>query len=181
MVKVTLKNSAILFFIFLASSCGFLTGQDEQLTLHCEDLTTNHLRTDGYYYTGTIGPGETVTVYFLYRNGTLCSSGSYHGEEFGEKILKASSPDAVAFRKKFKDAWGVFQVNGDSIVFEKWDPGSGQQYLVNRRLGVILNDSTFMIEKIVGSDGPIRDFHKEIYHFQPFKHKPDSTNDFVCL
>jgi hypothetical protein len=174
------KLACILFLFLMTSSCNFFIGKDEKLSLVRRPVNTNSLRIDGFYYEGDIAPDETTTVYYFYQDGTVYSPGSYRGEKFEEWITKEStSSDLIAQSKKFKTSWGVFQIDNEKIVFEKWEPSSGPLFEVYRQSGTILNDSTFIIEKVVNGDDPLRNFIKEIYHFKKFKHKPDSTNDFV--
>jgi hypothetical protein len=47
------------------------------------------------------------------------------------------------------------------------------------RLGTILNDTTFIITKLVRSDGKHESEKNETYHFRLFSPKPDSTNNLI--
>ena len=83
-----------------------------------------------------------------------------------------------SFQKKHD--WGTFQINKDSIVFERWYPAEVSKSYY--RSGKILNDTTFVItESYRLRNGKKKEWREknEVYHFKAFSPKPDSTNRFI--
>lgn len=80
--------------------------------------------------------------------------------------------------KKVKYRWGVFNVSGERISFERWYP-SEKPHKAFVRSGIILNDSTFVIKKSIHSATGVEKLVNETYYFREFTHKPDSTNSFI--
>ena len=81
-----------------------------------------------------------------------------------------------------KISWSVFQFDGNNIQFERWYPSSGGPFPAYVRSGEILNDTTFIITEIYRmKDGVKTDVEEsnEVYQFQAFSPKPDSTNRFI--
>jgi hypothetical protein len=78
--------------------------------------------------------------------------------------------------------WGVFQVNGANIKFERWYPSSGGPLKAYISSGEILNDTTFLITESYrmqkGNKTELKD-RNETYYFREFSPKSDSTNKFI--
>jgi hypothetical protein len=68
--------------------------------------------------------------------------------------------------------WGVFQVNGDEFVMERWESNSpARQIGTFCEYGKVTSDTTILID--IGP-GPSAE-----YTFRKFSPKPDSTNCFI--
>jgi hypothetical protein len=130
------------------------------------------LKIDGIYYKESENfEGLYFQRYALYRNGIIRDLGA------------SSSIDDPSFLSgKSKINWGIFQVEGSIIKFERWYPSSGGGLPAYVRAGEILNDTTFVITESYrmqkGKKTEIRE-RNEIYHFHKFSPKPDSTNTFI--
>jgi hypothetical protein len=122
---------------------------------------------------------DGVIPYILYRNGIILG-------DVGAPIGKISEMEEW-FRNGFyvnnskKYYWGVFQINGYKIKYEKWVP-INEPFPAVTYEGVILNDTTFVINKYYR----MKDIDKKaptevnrVYHFKQFNPRPDSTNRFI--
>ena len=149
----------------------------DNLSLQRIPYSGNELRIDGYYYTEMYNYKEKfLNVYFFYANGIVrYGGGGYLScEEVEDCILNNQ-----IIQGKSRTDWGVFQVNGDNVKFERWYPSSGGGAPAYVREGTILNDTTFHITLSYRSNGKERETKNEMYHFRQFSHKPDSTNRFI--
>ena len=82
------------------------------------------------------------------------------------------------YLKDWKNYWGLFQLGNDSIKYEMW--GAGEISKSYTCKGVILNDTTFKIEKHYRTKKKENnEMLTEIYKFKKFDKKPDSTNRFT--
>jgi hypothetical protein len=161
-----------LIMLALGFSCTKILGKDDVLTLHREDYLGSALRFDGIFYTEKENSkGPYFHRYALYRNGIIRDLGG-----------STTKDDPNFLHGNTKIEWGVFQINGANIKFERWYPGSGGPFKAYIRSGEILNDSTFLILEIYRmKDGKKTEISEinEIYHFIEFSPKPDSTNAYV--
>lgn len=175
--KLLLSTFLVGFFSF-SSSCEKV-GKDDKLTLDKQDYTGNQLRIDGYYYEKF--EGKYYSLYFFYEDGTvLYGDGGFTEKEFIEHEKQFTNEVWLNGVKNYKAYWGVFNINNDSIAFERWYPSSGGPFPAYLRTGKILNDTTFVITKSVRSkNGKEEQQLNEVYHFKEFSPKPDSTNNFV--
>ena len=169
----------ILIAGLMFSSCN-LWEDDDELSMYRRPYEGTELRIDGYYYeksTDYYGE-EWIHVYFFYNNGILLNGLSMKIEDIEYNENEFRNGDFYSFAKKYKDNWGVYQIHGDSIAFERWYP----DYPVTPayiRIGRILNDTTFYIYKSVRSNGSETRSKDETYYFKEFDGKPDSTNRFI--
>lgn len=170
-------------FLFLLSlvSCFLVTGKDEELTMVRKINSSKKLRLDGYYIRSICNDSKALCNYqtlFLFESGITFWSGTFdeNGTSNINKKLNQSYFNKV---HKIKFNWGLYQILGDSIIFEQWYHG-GKNYAYTS-LGVILNDTTFVITGSKRSHRPKEGFKKinEIYHFVEFYPKPDSTTTFI--
>jgi hypothetical protein len=176
----------VLLCLFLSSvmpSCK-KTGlfQDDELYLSKQYYTGNKLRIDGYYYFNyTNNSTEYVDVYFLFKNGIILSGGSGLQSELPEKEERFQNGTFDNKAKSIKFLWGVHQIEGSKIAFERWYP-SEKPYRAYVSEGVVLNDTTFRITQSYrnkkGEKTEIES-ENEVYHFKQFSPKPDSTNTFI--
>jgi len=157
----------------MMAGCSFdpLTGYEE-LTLEQRSYDGDALRLDGYYYrTYSTSEGERHTAYFFYRDGAVRYGGN-------SQTLDTLESKVNLYGDARRD-WGLFQVNGDIIAFERWYPSSGAYVHAFIRSGQILNDTTFVITELRRSGGGEEQTVDETYHFRPFAPKPDSTSSFL--
>ena len=168
----------ILLILAMLNNCTKKGIGDDKLSLKRIPYYGNDLKIDGYYYS-KVG-NEIFDTYFFYRNGVILSGGGNAPNtspfNYVEKsFISISWQNSI---KGDKIAWGIFQINGNQIQFERWYPSSGllPSYI---RSGIILNDTTFLINKVIRSNGKEEEAINETYNFRKFSPKPDSTNSFV--
>jgi hypothetical protein len=134
------------------------------------------LRLNGYYYEE---PKDSLTtIYVLYNDGIVCLPGSPTISKMDKYILENNNSTIL---KDSKYAWGVFNIVGNIIKIEEWEP-TMCGYPVRLSTGTILNDSTYIITQYslrTGSKTNTTNDVKMIYHFRKFNPKPDSTNSYV--
>jgi len=157
--------------ILVMSACR----KDVELTK--ADYTGNQLKLGGYY----AGPrnGEGLDYFFFYRNGVLLYAGGYSDPmDVGiiEDVFRSDEFDES--KKKVKYVWGVFNIAGNVIEFEKWEPGGGKALKTVGWSGDILNDSTFLVTSFIGTKGDAFVVN-DTFNLRPFSPKPDSTNMFI--
>ena len=165
----------LLIFTFFASCQKWM--KDEELTIERQPYNGHELRLDGYYY--RMLEGDILDTYFFYRNGVLIyggSSNSNHTDPINN-MNHVFLSDAFVHNLR-KDAYGVFLVQDDSIVFEKWGLIQGPKP-VTRYSGKILNDSTFIITKMESPYSEDTNQIDHLFRFNAFSPKPDSTNIYV--
>lgn len=173
-----------LFLIFASTALFFIEGcgkwnKDEDLTLKKHPYNGNEFRLDGYYY--FLQKEKIFSTYFFFRNGVVING----------EAADPNSPDPIAFMdevfssesfadqiKRGKTRWGLFEIQGDSIVFERWVIAEGG-YPVMRFSGNILNDTTFVITRAEYPQSGKVFQQNDLYHFHAFSPKPDSTNVFI--
>jgi len=177
----TLLLSILLSFVMI--SCKKLgLFQDDELSLSRQDYTGNQLRIDGYYFFEyTNSSIDYVSIYFFYKNGIILSGGSKLLSELPE--LEDSYRDGTFYNhvKSIKFLWGVYQIEGINLKFERWFP-SEKPYRAYVREGVIFNDTTFIItQRYRNKNGKKTEVESEnlVLHFREFSPKPDSTNTFI--
>ena len=164
---------AISFIMLMASSClDFVIPED--LTLPKRPYTGDELRIDGYYYYDylPVDSEEYVHTYFLYENGIILDGGITDEDEF-------TTQEWIDHVKKYRHRWGLFNIDGDNIVFERWMPRSPAQPVVFIHQGKILNDTTFHISSMSRLDGSDKREVDRTYHFKQFSPKPNSTNKYI--
>lgn len=163
-------------------SCISLFFNDEKLTLPKQSYTGNELRIDGYYYLRYTPPESSesyLDTYFLYENGIILNGGAVKEDEIGKLENKFKSTEWLDVVRKYKHRWGVFNIKGSKILFERWYPNSPALPVVYIREGKILNDTTFHITVSYRPNGSERSEEDEVYHFKQFSPKPDSTNNYI--
>jgi hypothetical protein len=169
MVKTIVPILSILIF-----SCGFLDNKSETLSLKRVENTSDRIRLDGYYFRNR---DNDVEIYFLYSNGLIQHMGSFNANSHYANLLM--NKEFLRKVGNLRVSWGLYQVHADSITFERWYDGGGFEKIAYARRGVIVNDSTFRIGRIVRvGSREFEDVH-ELYHFKKFHPKPDSTNEFI--
>jgi hypothetical protein len=170
----------IMAVMFSSNSCDKEVFSDDELTLNKMSYTGNQLRIDGYYYLFDSQSNTITATYFFYEDGTALHGGGWPYENQFEGL--ESNFSAENWQEKIKEnklKWGVFQIEGDEISFERWYPSSGGPTPAYIRSGEILNDTTFVITKSVRPKTGEEKELNEVYHFRAFSPKPDSTNSFI--
>lgn len=182
-MHLTKKNNVMIKLLCLTmgliasiNACKNDENMDDVLSIKRMPYTGSELRTGGYYYNEYIE--GYYTVYFFYQNGVVLYGSSFPINELSEQESQYKNGTHYKYAESFKYYWGVFQVEGDKIAFERWYP-SQPPLKVLRRSGIILNDSTFQITKSMRTDGSNAKDINELYHFKAFSPKPDSVNKFI--
>ncbi len=152
---------------------------DDLLSLKKTLYSGSELRTDGYYYNEYIT--GYLTVCFFYRDGTVLYGSSFPINELSLQEVKYSNGDHFNYAKPLKYYWGIFKVEANELIFERWYPSQPplKSYI---RSGIILNDTSFKITEYYRMQGEQKtniESRNELYHFKAFSPKPDSTNNFV--
>ena len=154
------------------------------LSLNRIPYSGNQLRIDGYYYQELDSNDPTLNghSFFFYDNGILFNGGGYNILRKNECEANFRDSTYLSAMRNHILGWGIFQIDVDSIQFEKWYPSSGGPLLTYVRAGKIPNDSTFNITHVFslvnGVKSEVRVVN-EVYHFMPFSPKPDSVNSFI--
>ena len=130
---------------------------------------------NGYYYYQWTNQ-EVREVLVLYNNG-VCLETSIEGSEnyeLANNIQNGLNPNY----RNIKFVWGLYNIYDTIIQIEKWYP-SEVYFPVYKRIGRVLNDSTFTITNSSRCDGSEGATQEEIWHFKPYSNKPDSTNPYI--
>jgi len=173
-IKLITAISAILFI----GGCGKWY-KDEELVLEKQPYTGNALRLDGYYY-NRLDNGRILDTYFFYRDGTLLYGIETDSldNDLDKYDVWFTDKEFLDFIKKHKYRWGLFQIHGNSMYFERWVDSDGG-YPVGRFVCNILNDTTFFISTLEYPHSGEAYPQNHLFHFHAFSPKPDSTNIFV--
>ena len=137
---------------------------------------TNQLRIDGFYYQKVNPKNDAVKVIFLYKNGVVLD------------LLTFEKLDIQAIRNHIKEyyddnrrndnrlSWGIFDLKNLQISVTNWYPSSGGPLPVYVQKGVVLNDTTFVMNRLEKTNGKKIEDINSTYKFVQFSPKPDSTN-----
>lgn len=171
--------SLLIFLILLLQGCIFY--QYKNLSLYQKTFDKGTLKTSGYYieyYKSPYYKEVQANFVSLYDDGSFLNYGSYdqNGDRF-KKLQKKWFYNLVDI-----SSWGCYVIERDSIKIQKFwlsNPGSFIPiWKVCTEVGVVLNDSTFRLDKVVYHDR----IHKinETYHFRPcLDCKPDSSKSII--
>ena len=185
MNKIKMLVLLIAGLILSSSSCDRERDEslDDKLSLEKIDYKGTELRIDGYYRRYNYVDKETVprsvTPLILYRNGVILGDVGVPIDRTTQMEEWFKNGFYVSNSKKYQ--WGVFQINGNLIKYEKWAPVQGT-LLAATYEGVILNDTTFVINKSYRAMDAGKKAPSELnweYHFKQISPKPDSTNRFI--
>ena len=158
---------------------------DEELTIKRQNLSSNIINTQGYFYSELNSGERTVwQIFFLNKNGII--SGGEVVEVFPDSKLKA-------FEEKVRDGshynrikddltnWGVFLIDEEEkeITIQKWFPSSGGGAPVYTLFGEIIDEMSFRIYKSRRErDGETFE-ENQVFKFEQFDFKPDSVVKFI--
>jgi len=145
--------------------CGECDTRD-RLHLARQDYTGDNLRLDGYYYSEL-----HYEYFFLYSNGVFINGGGGTTDIEIEKMYKNKTFNMNLYNLPYR--WGVFRIVGRTIWIEKWISGDMGPYKTIDFNGLILNDTTLLINH------PAKSIGRDTFHFYKFNYKPDSTNKFI--
>lgn len=148
---------------------------DQKLSMAQTYNDSTSLRLDGIYlHEDSL---NIVDLFFLYQDGTILSRGSIQKNRLESKLaqLEVSTDDKY---KSMKFLWGRYIIDGEIIKFEKWGT-SDKAYRVFIKEGLILNDSTFVINQYYNAKGKGLRHINETYRFRKTISKPDSNNKWV--
>ena len=164
----------IIFFFLILYSCW---REDDLLRNERIDYFGNELRIDGFYY--SYDQGKIINVIFLYRNGIYFLVNSDGKERTNpDEVVTLLTKEHIERCKTNKVLWGIFLLNGNDILIEKWAfAGPGWKSTVIES-GTILSDTSFIITKRNDSRAGNKEAVYE-YFFYPHSPKPDSTNIFI--
>ncbi|NLO00082.1 MAG: hypothetical protein GX125_07480 [Bacteroidales bacterium] len=181
-----LKN--FVFLIILSLSTFSCEREVAPLKIKKIDYLGDQLRIDGYYHSEveTIEP-PYIHVAVFYRDGFCIHTCTRVDKMSGSDTLNYLETTLLnnAFVSKLKERplhVGAFKINETDLQFEIWnDPGSivGRPISSFSHYGKILNDTTFVITKMVNNRTNHTFLQNLVYHFEQFSPKPDSTCAYV--
>jgi hypothetical protein len=174
----------IIFAMFLSFlSCeNTFSCKDEKLSLNRTENSGQELRMDGFYFGNPESDWENTVLFetfVFYYNGVLLQTGIMEFDNMESEIEGLSK---TSLPQQSKDAWGIIYINGSNISIEHWLPSRCSKPAVLRE-GEILNDTTFVLKKMVrrDSEGTTETDIVQEFHFRQFDIKPDSTNNFFNI
>lgn len=179
-----MKTAIIISIIsILLYTCGSLLEEDDTLSIEKKPYLGKEFRIDGYYF-DKYSNDEYRDCIFFYKNGVILNGGGwkYSLEKEKEKEEEYKNGAYYNFAKTSKISWGVFEIDGNTIRFERWYSSSGGPLSAYVREGVILNDTTFRITQSYRMQNGKKTEERskdELYSFKELSPKPDSTNVFV--
>ena len=141
----------------------FMSGCDKYEPLHFPrtPYEGNELRTDGFWYhVKHSGMSDRMTVYFMYRDGTLLMAAAPRTTN----LCEITADDILCQSYNNQTDWGVFVVENDTLKWSEWfwpNPAPGIAVLTTFE---IVNDTCIK-----------RTRDEDYYYFYPFDYKPDST------
>ena len=162
-----MQKAIILLIIFVTLTSGKCTLED--LTIERQNYSGTNLRIDGVYYNK-----PDKAHFFLYRNGVF-----FHGSP----SFSGSVRQLLKFHSKKKNYsstsippyfWGVFRIENNEIVIEKWMSGDSFKYRTHKFGGKIINDTTLLL-----NNHPYFGIGVDTFYFYQCSSKPDSTNNFI--
>lgn len=176
MVQITLiqtgkkqdMQKAIIFFMILGTLSSGKCSKDD-LQIERKNYSGANLRIDGVYYNN-----HQKAHFFLYRDGVFFDGGTGFNGSINELIKFYSQKENYRTAYELPYRWGVFKIENDEILIEKWVSGDAfGRYITSKFSGVIINDTTLLLNhpaEVIGTD---------TFYFHKFSPKPDSTNTFI--
>jgi len=166
--------------VVIMVSCRF-----PMLGLQLQAYKGQELRLDGYYYRNNYSFKDDiwVKIFFFYKNGVVLNGSSSALSSLGELEERFKNGSYHSWNREYRTTWGVHRIEGDKIQFEVWIHRGGALRLDRLvRTGKILNDSTFVINRIlIRGDVRYPMVASDTFHFKEFSPKPDSTNSFIVV
>jgi len=172
-------NFCSIVFLLLLTTCH----KDKELSMKAVPYTGDELKINGYYYKKCYDEKSLVLVF--YSNGVQFGGNGIPIPNIEiENSLR--DPEFLKLCDRFF-FWAPFEINNNVLRFEFYDI-FGHDWRTCIAHCKILNDTTFIIEKITFSKtGKEVNTNKEgtssyslgEWHFKQFSPKPDSTNNFI--
>jgi hypothetical protein len=170
-----MRYSIIILLLFCAS-CRWYKKNDQNFTIKKVTNTDSKPRLDGYYYKFD-DSGNVVSVFFFFKDGIVMTPEAFLGGLEGAE-REFSNPVLLEKVYGYAEHWGLYKVEGDSIVFELKRSGAGPLQLF-RSVGFFNTDSSFAVSRVI-YNGQSEDFENpRIYYFRKYKPKLDSANQFI--
>jgi len=170
-----LKSLIIRLFIIIILLTGSCITSQVTLIQNQDEFPAQSIKIDGFYYYKWKDGGYSIK--FIYGNGTILSLGGTPDEnqsirEIADKIISRWEESNY---QENKYLWGAIFLEEAKLQIKRWQAAGLSPDYVKTVSGIILSDSSFVIESIKGKrlDEP------RIYHFHPYSPKPDSTNSFI--
>ena len=179
MQHTLIKLIAVFVLTFFTSCSKYYVEKSDKLHLPKTAYLGNQLRIDGYYY--QFHNDQFFDITLFYDDGTALFP---MGLETNLINVDNYIINSFVNKDDYKNVmywWGVFNIDEDNILFERWYP-SEAPYKAYINEGKIINDTTFIISNryriVDGVKTEIKEVNDE-YHFRQFSPKPDSTNTFM--
>lgn len=155
-----------------------LFGKNEDLSFVRTDYSGNELRIDGYYYFMNIGSDSTMRYHirFFYKNGVVLDCGNPTKDELKIREEQFKNGQFYKIVKGSKSSWGLYKIENSTIQIELLYYGPFRAFI---NCGVILDDSTYVLNKMKSSYDEKEIEISGTCHFKKFSPKPDSTNIFI--
>lgn len=146
------------------------------------DFISNVFEIAGFYYSDPKTSYDNRSLcYIFYNNGVFFGGFSVQDGPSGivNYLLDSSK---VKSAKERPYSWGVFQVDGESINFEKWissDAFGG--YPTVKYYGKVIDNNRLLIKTpiVYSISKPPKEFKFDTLYFYSFKSKPDSINKYI--
>jgi hypothetical protein len=165
MVVLRLRNFSIMLCVLMLVSCYAA----KKIQLAKTANNSNNLKLDGYYYCQNDGGSS---VFILYRDGVYFDPGFIMNVS---SLSKLDTEITTSYGSSFWN-WGLYQLNGNNLIIERWLPGSGGPYPTQINKGFIADNKTILISGLRGSK---HENEIDTFRFRYLFPKPDSTNTFI--
>jgi len=171
-------NSIITICISFLLFCNWIGDQDDKLSFTRTPYDGNTLKLNGYYY--RTFSGGNIEIYFLFRNGNILYGTSASSSELPQLEAMFSNGKYYENAKNDKTDWGVFKIESNRVIYERWVAANGLGAApVYRYTGTILNDTTFQMHSYCRVDGTDENAYNYVFKFKQFSPKPDSVTKFI--
>jgi hypothetical protein len=183
---ILISKKRYTIFVFFAQFLFLTCKKFEPFTIQKQDINTNNLKIDGYYYNLS---NNQLDDFFLYKNGIYFGGADVATTRLTnltEIDLLISQTYDLKVKNPVRYSYGLFNITNNEIKIERWLSGTGGPYPKQTLIGEILSDSTIKFHTIIGdykynknnSKKPVVLINK-IFVFRKFSPKPDSTNKFI--
>lgn len=167
----------ILLITLLFTSCGINKLKTERV-----DFNSDKFKTSGFYYSNPNSKNYYYSrCYVFYKNGVFFEN-TLEANDKGEIKKFLLDRNKINLSRELPYSWGIFQVKGDSIIFEKWistDEFGGYPTIIY--YGKVINDQSILLNTPVIKTLTKKptEFKIDTLFFCPLLAKPDSTNKFI--